>query len=70
MDTTLDPRWQAAVHHSRYLANLLQAHPELIPELLATWEQPFTEAMLQAPLRQEFANDDAVRTTQIGRAHV
>ena len=63
MDTTLDPRWQAAVHHSRYLANLLQAHPELIPELLATWEQPFTEAMLQAPLRREFANDDAVKTT-------
>ena len=63
MDTTLDPRWQAAVHHSRYLANMLQAHPELIPELLATWEQPFTEAMLQAPLRREFANDDAVKTT-------
>jgi glutamate-ammonia-ligase adenylyltransferase len=63
MDTTLDPRWQGAVNHSRYLSNLLQAHPELIPELLATWQQPLTEHMLQAPLQQEFANDDAVRAT-------
>ncbi|MBT9523461.1 MAG: bifunctional glutamine synthetase adenylyltransferase/deadenyltransferase, partial [Dechloromonas sp.] len=62
MDTTLDPRWQAAVHHSRYLANLLQAHPELIPELLATWQQPLNEAMLLAPLQQEFVDDDAVKS--------
>ncbi|NTV71209.1 MAG: bifunctional [glutamate--ammonia ligase]-adenylyl-L-tyrosine phosphorylase/[glutamate--ammonia-ligase] adenylyltransferase [Azonexaceae bacterium] len=62
MDTTLDPRWQAAVHHSHYLATLLQAHPELIPELLATWQQPLTEAMLQAPLAQPFADDEAVKS--------
>ena len=62
MDTTLDPRWQAAVHHSHYLANLLQAHPELIPELLATWQQPLSEAMLLAPLQQAFADDDAVKS--------
>jgi glutamate-ammonia-ligase adenylyltransferase len=62
MDTTLDPRWQAAVHHSRYLANLLQAHPEMIPELLATWQQPLSEAMLRAPLQQAFADDDAVKS--------
>jgi glutamate-ammonia-ligase adenylyltransferase len=62
MDTSLDSRWQGAVHHSRYLANLLQAHPELIPELRATWLQPLTEAMLQAPLQQSFADDEAVRS--------
>ena len=62
MDTTFDPRWQTAVKHSRYLANLLQAHPELIPELLATWQQPLTEAMLKAPLQQPFAGDEAVKS--------
>jgi glutamate-ammonia-ligase adenylyltransferase len=63
MDTTLDPRWQAAVAHSRYLANLLQSRPELIPELAATWQQPLSEALLLAPLQQAFADDDAVRAT-------
>ncbi|MBS1144782.1 MAG: bifunctional [glutamate--ammonia ligase]-adenylyl-L-tyrosine [Proteobacteria bacterium] len=62
METTLDPRWQPALGHSRYLANLLQAHPELIPELQATWQQPLSEAMLQAPLQQAFADDDAVKS--------
>ena len=62
MDTTFDPRWRAALDHSRYLANLLQAHPELIPELVATWQQPLSEDLLLAPLRQPFANDDAVRS--------
>src|SRR5574343_1655520 len=62
MDTTPDPRWQAAIAHSRYLANQLNAHPELIPELAATWQQPLSEAMLQAPLQQPFADDDAVKS--------
>src|SRR5574343_811975 len=62
MDTTPDPRWQAAITHSRYLANQLNAHPELIPELAATWQQPLSEAMLQAPLQREFADDDTVRS--------
>src|SRR5574343_1369176 len=62
MDTTPDPRWQAAIAHSRYLANQLNAHPELIPELAATWQQPLSEAMLQAPLQREFADDDTVRS--------
>ncbi|MBS1140142.1 MAG: Glutamate-ammonia ligase adenylyltransferase [Proteobacteria bacterium] len=62
MDTTLDPRWQGAVNHSRYLANLLNARPELIPELAATWQQPLTEELLLAPLQREFADDDAVRS--------
>ena len=62
MDTTLDPRWQAAVDHSRYLANLLNSRPELIPELAATWQQPLSEALLLAPLQREFADDDTVRS--------
>jgi len=39
MEHTLPPAWLSAVGHSRYLANQLSAHPELIPELLATWQQ-------------------------------
>ena len=62
MDTTLDPRWQGAVDHSRYLANLLNSRPELIPELAATWQQPLSEALLLAPLQREFADDDTVRS--------
>lgn len=62
MDTTLDPRWQAAVDHSRYLANLLNSRPELIPELAATWQQPLSEELLLAPLQREFADDDMVRS--------
>jgi len=62
MDTTLDPRWQPALAHSRYLSNLLQAHPGLIPELLATWQQPLSEDLLLAPLKKDFADDDAVKS--------
>jgi glutamate-ammonia-ligase adenylyltransferase len=62
MDTTLDPRWQGALAHSRYVSQLLQAHPELVPELAATWQQPLGEELLQAPLQGEFADDYAVRT--------
>jgi glutamate-ammonia-ligase adenylyltransferase len=63
MDTTLDPRWQTALGYSRYLSNLLQNHPALIPELAATWLQPLSEDLLLAPLKQNFANDDAVKST-------
>ena len=63
MDTTLDPRWPAALGHSRYLANLLQARPDLIPELAATWQQPLSEELLRAPLQQEFSDDDSVKRT-------
>ena len=63
MDTTLDPRWQAALDHSRYLTNLFFARPELIAELAASWEQPLSEQLLQAPLTREFPDDEAVRST-------
>ncbi|MBI2277569.1 MAG: bifunctional [glutamate--ammonia ligase]-adenylyl-L-tyrosine phosphorylase/[glutamate--ammonia-ligase] adenylyltransferase [Dechloromonas sp.] len=62
MDTTLDPRWQAALGHSHYLANLLQTHPALIPELLATWLQPLSEDLLLTPLKPAFADDEAVKS--------
>ena len=62
MDTTPDPRWQAALAHSHYLNNLLQAHPELIPELRASWQQPLSEDMMLAALRGPFADDEAVRS--------
>ncbi|MDP3638947.1 MAG: bifunctional [glutamate--ammonia ligase]-adenylyl-L-tyrosine phosphorylase/[glutamate--ammonia-ligase] adenylyltransferase, partial [Azonexus sp.] len=62
MNNTIDPRWQPAIDHSRYLANQLQAHPEMIPELLATWRQPLSEDLLLHPLKQDFANDDAVKS--------
>jgi glutamate-ammonia-ligase adenylyltransferase len=63
MDTMLDPRWQPALDHSRYLTNQFHARPELIPELAATWEQPLSEELLMAPLRQPLADDEAVRST-------
>jgi len=62
MDTTLDPRWQAALGHSRYLGNLLQTHPSLIPELKSSWLQPLSEDLLLAPLHKTFTDDDAVRS--------
>ncbi|WP_150427385.1 bifunctional [glutamate--ammonia ligase]-adenylyl-L-tyrosine phosphorylase/[glutamate--ammonia-ligase] adenylyltransferase [Dechloromonas sp. CZR5] len=63
MDITLDPRWQPALDHSRYLTTLLNARPELIPELAATWERPLDEALLMVPLRQPLTDDEAVRST-------
>ncbi len=54
MDTTLDPRWQAALDHSRYLTNLFFARPELIAELAATWEQPLSEDMLAGAAESGF----------------
>lgn len=62
MDTKIDPRWQSALDHSRYLNNLLQAHPGLIPELAATWLQPLSEDLLLNPLRQPFTDDDALKS--------
>ncbi|WP_265944802.1 bifunctional [glutamate--ammonia ligase]-adenylyl-L-tyrosine phosphorylase/[glutamate--ammonia-ligase] adenylyltransferase [Dechloromonas sp. A34] len=62
MDITLDSRWPAALGHSRYLANLLQTHPGLIPELRATWLQPLSEDLLLTPLKPAFADDEAVKS--------
>ncbi|MFV5214167.1 bifunctional [glutamate--ammonia ligase]-adenylyl-L-tyrosine phosphorylase/[glutamate--ammonia-ligase] adenylyltransferase [Azonexus caeni] len=62
MDTLPDPRWQAALAHSRYLSNLLQAHPALLPELATSWLQPLDEALLSAALAQDFADDEALKS--------
>ncbi|MDD2742010.1 MAG: bifunctional [glutamate--ammonia ligase]-adenylyl-L-tyrosine phosphorylase/[glutamate--ammonia-ligase] adenylyltransferase [Rhodocyclaceae bacterium] len=62
MEHSLDPRWQAALDHSLYLSNLLQSKPGLIPELAASWLQPLSEDLLLAPLKQDFADDDAVKS--------
>ena len=62
MDTLPDPRWQAALAHSRYLSNLLQAHPALLPELATSWLQPLDEALLTAALAQDFADDEALKS--------
>ena len=50
MDKLPDPRWQSALAHSRYLANLLAAQPALIPELAAVWMAPLTAEQLAAGL--------------------
>ena len=62
MQHTIDPRWQAALEHSTYLNNLLKCRPALIPELAATWHQALSEDMLLNPLKQAFADDDAVKS--------
>ena len=61
MDTQLPAAWQPALDHSRYLRQLLQARPALIPELEATWQAPLSAEQLQAALAGPFADDDAVR---------
>ena len=63
MEHTIDPRWQPALEHSTYLSNLLKCRPALIPELAASWQQALSEDILMAPLKQDFADDDAVRST-------
>jgi len=62
MNNPIPHAWAGALAHSRYLDKQLQAHPELLPELLATWMQPLTEELLLAPLRQDFADDAAVKS--------
>ncbi len=61
MNPQIDPRWQAALEHSRYLSNLFQARPELIPELASLWERAPDAEMLLAPLQREFASDEDLR---------
>ena len=62
MEPPIDPRWQVALDHSSYLSNQLKSHPELIPELAASWLQPLSEDQLLAPLHQDFADDNEVKS--------
>ena len=75
MDKLPDPRWQSALAHSRYLANLLAAQPALIPELAAVWMAPLTAEQLAAGLTPAATDDDAIkaqlrRLRQLTMAHI
>jgi len=75
MDTLPDPRWQSALAHSRYLANLLSTHPALAPELAAVWTAPLTAEQLTAALTPAATDDDAIkaqlrRLRQRAMAHI
>ena len=61
MDKLPDPRWQSALAHSRYLANLLATQPALIPELAAVWTAPLTAEQLAAGLTPAATDDDAIK---------
>jgi [glutamine synthetase] adenylyltransferase / [glutamine synthetase]-adenylyl-L-tyrosine phosphorylase len=75
MSPTIDPRWQIAIDHSRYLANLFTAQPAIATELASRWQQPLSEDCLLNPLKRDFANDDEVkqalrRLRQQSMAHI
>ena len=62
MDNLPDPRWQAALDHSRYLASLFAARPALIAELAAAWTAPLSADRLLAALEPPAADDDALKS--------
>ncbi len=75
MDKLPDPRWQSALTHSRYLANLLSTHPALIPELAAAWTAPLSAEQLAAALTPTATDDEAIkaqlrRLRQRAMAHI
>jgi [glutamine synthetase] adenylyltransferase / [glutamine synthetase]-adenylyl-L-tyrosine phosphorylase len=75
MDKLPDPRWQSALDHSRYLSNLLGAHPTLIPELAAVWTAPLSAEQLVAGLTPAGVDDAAIkqqlrRLRQRAMAHI
>ena len=62
MDSELDPRWQPALAHSRYLSTLLAARPALVAELATTWTAPLSEALLRSCLEPAAADDDGLKS--------
>ncbi|MGB4226382.1 MAG: bifunctional [glutamate--ammonia ligase]-adenylyl-L-tyrosine phosphorylase/[glutamate--ammonia-ligase] adenylyltransferase [Candidatus Dechloromonas phosphoritropha] len=62
MDNLPDPRWQAALDHSHYLASLFAARPALIAELAAAWTAPLSADRLLAALEPPAADDDALKS--------
>jgi glutamate-ammonia-ligase adenylyltransferase len=75
MDNLPDPRWQAALAHSRYLANLLTTRPGLIDELAAVWTAPLSAEQLLAALEPAATDDDTLkwqlrRLRQRAMAHI
>ena len=75
METLPDPRWQAALAHSHFLAKLFATHPALIPEVAAAWLEPLSEAALRAGLEPAAGDDGALkrqlrRLRQRAMAHI
>ena len=62
MDNLPDPRWQAALDHSRYLVNLLGTRPGLIAELAAIWTAPLSADQLLAALEPAATDDDTLKS--------
>ncbi len=63
METAPDPRWQPALIHARYVANLLAARPELAGELAGSWQAPPVPADLLAALQPEPADEEGLKRT-------
>ena len=62
MDNLPDPRWQATLDHSRFLANLLITRPGLIDELAAAWTAPLSAGQLLAALEPAATDDDTLKS--------
>ena len=63
MDNSPDPRWQDALRHSRFLANLLTSRPALIPDLAAAWTAPLSPELLRAAMEPPAGDDDTLKST-------
>jgi len=62
MDNLPDPRWQEALQHSRYLANLLASHPLLTLELATAWTAPLSPELLHSAMEPAASNDETLKT--------
>jgi hypothetical protein len=62
MDHLPDPRWQDALAHSRFLANLLHARPALVAELADSWTQPLAPEILEAAMAPPAGDDETLKT--------
>ena len=75
MDNLPDPRWQDALQHSRFLANLLTARPALIPDLTTVWAAPLSPELLRAAMEPPAGDDETLkaqlrRLRQQAMAHI
>ncbi|MDR3324185.1 MAG: bifunctional [glutamate--ammonia ligase]-adenylyl-L-tyrosine phosphorylase/[glutamate--ammonia-ligase] adenylyltransferase [Zoogloeaceae bacterium] len=61
METLPDPRWAAALHHSRYLRQLLVARPDLPSLLLPHWQMPLSAELLAAALLPAATDDEGLQ---------
>lgn len=60
--TLPDPRWQAALDHSFYLRQQLNARPALCTQLAEYWQLPISEDLLRHALTPEAADDASLKT--------